>query len=220
VNSPHRFCLVASVYATIMCTEASGKTKQTAAWNTLCIHLYDLAVMSPQTTEHAILRVSRAFARSKITINWQHPPIDSEEAHVTDLNDSAGSLRSAKRPCLVVNIVPDVQAGAYHGALGFALPRSRFGIHVELIYRRIKLQAESAGVTTDVVLAYVMAHEIGHVLIGSSHSFGGIMRARADAETWRAASLGLMAFLPDQSKEMRKRLSPPKQVAVLRDGTD
>src|SRR5947209_5974282 len=107
-----------------MCAEARGKTKQITAGNTLCIHLYNLAPMRPQTAESAILRVSGAFAQFDITINWQQPPTNSEEAHVADFNDSAGSFGSVERPCLVVKIVPDVPAGAYHSALGFALPRS------------------------------------------------------------------------------------------------
>jgi hypothetical protein len=37
------------------------------------------------------------------------------------------------------------------------------------------------------------------------------MRAKADTETWRVASLGMMEFLPDLAKQMRKRLSGPKQ---------
>jgi hypothetical protein len=212
VNNPYHFCLIAGVCAAIVCAEADGKTKKETAGNPLCIHVYNLAAMSPQTAEHTTRWVSRVFARSDITISWQHPPTDSEEAHVTDLNDSAGSFASAERPCLVVKIVPDVPPGAYHTALGFSLPQSRAGIHVELIYRRMELQAESAAIATYVVLAYAMAHEIGHVLLSSScHSPAGIMRARADGETWRLASFGLMEFLPDQSKQMRKRLSGPKQ---------
>jgi hypothetical protein len=211
VNNSYRSCLVAAIFAAIAYAENGGKMKQSAAENTLCLHFYNAAAVPSETAEHASLAVSRAFGRAGIRMTWEHPPSDSEEAHVLDLNDSVGSFRSMKRPCLVLKIVSDLPAGAYHGALGFALPRSRFGIHVELVYRRIELQAASAGVTTDVVLAYVMAHEIGHVLLDSScHSSAGIMRPKPDAESWRLASLGMMEFLPDQSKQMRKQLFRPE----------
>ena len=40
--------------------------------------------------------------------------------------------------------------------------------------------------------AYVLAHEIGHILLGpDSHSGDGIMRARLGVEDWRRASVGL-----------------------------
>lgn len=106
-----------------------------------------------------------------------------------------------------MKIVPDLPTGAYRGALGFALSLARFGIDVEVVYRRIELQAENDGVRTEVVLAYAIAHEIGHVLLRSStHSSAGIMQARPNEESWRLASLGLMEFLTDEAAQMRKGL--------------
>ena len=207
MNNSYHFCLIAVMAAGMVCAEANGKTKQAAAENRLCIHFYNLAAVPRETTEHAILRVSRALAQAGIRTTWEYPPANSEEAHILDLNDSAGSFRSVQRPCLVVTVVPDVLAGAYGGAMGFALPRSRSGIDVNIVYSRIDLQAVSAGVRTEVILAYVMAHEIGHVLLRSStHSSAGIMQPKASDDTLRLASLGIMQFLPDEAKQMRKGL--------------
>jgi hypothetical protein len=138
-------------------------------------------------------------------MTWEQPPADSTEAHVIDLTDSTrSSVRPANRPCLVVAIVPDVPAGAYHGALGFAVPFARSGVDVEAVYRRIVSEAKTAGVEAEVVLAYVIAHEIGHVLLQSSqHARAGIMRAHCDAEAWRLAAFGMLAFLPGEAKQMR-----------------
>ena len=159
------------------------------------------------TTDHVRSQVTRMFATAGIATSWEgSPPVDPAEAYQLDPNDSVKNLpRSADRTCVVVRIVPDVPAGAYQGALGFALPFARSGIDVEAIYRRIELNANKAGVTVEVVLAYVIAHEIGHVLLQSSkHSPAGIMRQYCDREGFRLASLGLAAFLPDDSKQMRQ----------------
>jgi hypothetical protein len=118
------------------------------------------------------------------------------------------SSSSGDRPCLVLKIGRDVPSMAYGGALGFAVPFARYGIDVEVLYDRIKNQAESVGVSADALLAYTMVHEIGHVLLRSSaHSMAGVMRARCNADSWRPASLGMMAFLPEQAKQMRRELS-------------
>ena len=118
------------------------------------------------------------------------------------------SSSSGERPCLVLKIGRDVPSMAYGGALGFAVPFARFGIDVEIIYQRVENEAESMGVAADTLLAYTMAHEIGHVLLRSSaHSASGLMQARCDRNSWRPASFCMMAFLPEQAKQMRQELS-------------
>jgi hypothetical protein len=57
------------------------------------------------------------------------------------------------------------------------------------------------------LLADVMAHEIGHLLLGStSHSASGIMCAHWNYEELRNVAEGTMSFVPAQSRVMRDRL--------------
>ena len=57
------------------------------------------------------------------------------------------------------------------------------------------------------MLAYTIAHEIGHVLLRSSlHAPFGIMQAHPGAESWRLASVGVIAFMPEQAKQMRQEV--------------
>jgi hypothetical protein len=57
------------------------------------------------------------------------------------------------------------------------------------------------------LLADVMAHEIGHLLLGStSHSVRGIMCAHWNYEELKKVSEGAMSFIPSQSRIMRDRL--------------
>jgi len=189
-------------------TLASGEAPGAPAGNVVCIHLYNIASAPPKTAAQAMWRVTRILATAGIVMTWEQQPADSPEAHVIDLTDTtSSSVRSATRPCLVVAIVPDVSAGAYHGALGFAVPFARSGIDVEAVYRRIVSEAKTAGIEAQVVLAYVIAHEIGHVLLQSSqHAAVGIMRAHYNAEDWRLAAFGILAFLPGEAKQMRRGL--------------
>jgi len=57
------------------------------------------------------------------------------------------------------------------------------------------------------VLGHVMAHEIGHLLLGlNSHSNLGIMRGSWSREELEAAERGRLLFSSEQSRLMRERL--------------
>ncbi|MGE5114335.1 MAG: hypothetical protein ACM3JB_26025 [Acidobacteriaceae bacterium] len=80
------------------------------------------------------------------------------------------------------------------------------GNYVDVFYGRIRaLEAERLDSAT--VLGYVMAHEIGHLLLGvQSHSKLGIMQPRWEPAQLRKASMGKLLFTPEQSERMQSRL--------------
>jgi hypothetical protein len=57
------------------------------------------------------------------------------------------------------------------------------------------------------ILGSVMAHEIGHLLLGSNaHAVSGIMRARWEGEELHRIAMGTLLFTPQQAKRMRGRV--------------
>ena len=55
-----------------------------------------------------------------------------------------------------------------------------------------------------IILGCVMAHELGHLLLGSnSHSDRGIMLSRWEVNQVRHLMMGALLFTPEQSKLMR-----------------
>ena len=91
--------------------------------------------------------------------------------------------------------------------LGTAYPDDKgAGYFAYVFYDRIQELAQRRGLG-HALLADVMAHEIGHLLLGStSHSASGIMCAHWNYEQLRNVSEGAMAFVPAQSRIMRDRL--------------
>ncbi len=200
--------LLVTIFAASVCPVTGVSAPEVSPEETLCVHLYNLAQIAPRTIARATARATRIFAGTGIRTSWEQPAADSPEAHWLDLNTSDVKLsQSGGRACLVVRLVQDVPSNGYNGALGFALPLARSGVNVEIIYRRIEFQAEYAGLPADLLLAYTMAHEIGHVLLRSSaHAPAGIMQAKWNADNWRLASFDMVSFLPEQAKRMRKEL--------------
>jgi hypothetical protein len=56
------------------------------------------------------------------------------------------------------------------------------------------------------LLGHAMAHEIGHVLLGTTeHSPEGIMKARWGKPDYQRAAMGFLEFSPSQRAAIRKR---------------
>jgi hypothetical protein len=91
--------------------------------------------------------------------------------------------------------------------LGTAYPDVKgAGYFAYAFYDRIQELAQRRGLG-HALLADVMAHEIGHLLLGSaSHSASGIMCAHWNYEELRNVAEGTMSFIPAQSRIMRDRL--------------
>jgi hypothetical protein len=95
-------------------------------------------------------------------------------------------------------------------ALGFA-PRvtaAQAERWVFLLYDRIQRLAESQKLDLSMLVAHVLAHEIGHQLLpDSSHSASGIMRGQWDTVQLHAAARGALAFDEDQAEQIRATVS-------------
>jgi hypothetical protein len=92
--------------------------------------------------------------------------------------------------------------------LGLAYPDDKgVGYFAYVFYDRVQELSvrEKLG---PALLAGVMAHEIGHLLLGSnSHALYGIMCAHWNYDQLRNVAEGVMSFLPSESRAMRNRLS-------------
>jgi hypothetical protein len=73
-------------------------------------------------------------------------------------------------------------------------------------------RSDNAEFEIPIILGYVIAHEIGHLLLGSnSHSASGIMQGHWERGQIRQAVTGTLRFTPEQAKliqaETQKRMS-------------
>jgi hypothetical protein len=103
---------------------------------------------------------------------------------------------------------------------GIAFPgkAGALGSLAYLFVERTQRHAKRIKVSDTVLLGHMMAHELGHLLLGeSSHAASGIMTARFKARHLQAVGQGGIGFFKSQSKSMRaqvvrrlaRRLTPP-----------
>jgi hypothetical protein len=89
------------------------------------------------------------------------------------------------------------------------------GCYSDVFYDRIIRLHAQWNVDLADILGNVMAHELGHLLLGSnSHAGTGIMRARWQGEELRRVSRGGLGFTKDEGNHMRGLLNAgPRELA-------
>jgi hypothetical protein len=109
---------------------------------------------------------------------------------------------------LCVRIVSDTSAAVPNDVLGFAsLQPSQQGVYATVFYSRVAAASAEFGVDAYHVLGCAMAHEIGHLLLGSqSHTTRGLMRAHWSREDFRNAAQRSLRFSRRQGVELQAQV--------------
>jgi hypothetical protein len=86
-----------------------------------------------------------------------------------------------------------------------------------VFHDRVKQLAEGGMVSHCQALGHAMAHEIGHLLLGTAeHTSRGIMRARWEREDLRDAARRCLVFDAQQAQRLRAEVR--RRVAVTASG--
>jgi hypothetical protein len=136
--------------------------------------------------------------------------LEASRAEVTRIFAGAGlSVRwTETAPRFIVQIVPQVLGfdRAASPVMGTALRRAN-GSRAQVFFRQVQDFARAYHVDLGTVLAYVIAHEIGHLLMpGNAHSPTGVMQADWDKALVRDATRGSLTFTEAQAARIRAAL--------------
>jgi hypothetical protein len=157
----------------------------------LVLQLHNLAGAPPAVVDQAASELARVYDELEVRVEWDRIAAarvaDREIVRVVLLARETGDLRS----------VADTVMGA-----AVRTPNDTRVVYV--FYDRVRAEAERYGVSTPLVLAYAMAHELGHLLMpGRGHSANGLMRARWNRDDFRRADQRQLHFSHDQVVLMR-----------------
>ncbi len=171
----------------------------------LQVFVYNYAPISSGDLKVAKEVAANIYENAGVWVEWLDCYLsEGEFKH----NPECGRLTAAT---LVVRIMPRSRAEGLKqppSALGFAqLDHSGgFGYYANVFYHRVE---ELSGLWTSsrpVVLGHVIAHEVGHLLLGQGgHSRAGLMTANWDRKELERVNQRTFIFNSQQAKEIRAR---------------
>jgi hypothetical protein len=144
---------------------------------------------------------SRIFMAAGLEITW----IDCLVAQQNVPSDSCPAPQGPTQLYLRI-----LQGGkkAKEDSFGVAfLAADGTGAYVDVFYDAVEKLHHESNTSPGRLLGHVMAHEIGHLLIGShAHSTWGIMCPVWSQKELRSLEMGSLFFTGDQARRMRTRL--------------
>jgi hypothetical protein len=182
---------------------AQGRPAAMSEMPQLTISVYDYAGVPASFLIAAEADVERIFRRAGLETQWLNcgRKAGAQEPKACPIVDGTH---------LVVKILPHAlspQARKRSEVLGAAtVDEKGTSYYAYAFYDRVRQLAEERRLGHE-LLGAVVAHEIGHLLLGSNaHSVSGVMCGRWERKERRDISDGAMGFFPEQARAMRDRV--------------
>ena len=154
---------------------------------TLVVRLYDNGALTDTQRSAVIQTANEILAASNIPTSWPDcaPPKPRPKERVVEPS-ATGTAFTCHRPLkaghVAIRLIREAMPAHNEGdlPLGYSLldPAASAGRFANIYLDRVELVAARAGVDPHVMLGRAIAHEIGHLLLGSPrHAERGLMRA-------------------------------------------
>jgi len=173
----------------------------------MTLRIYNYAHFHPAVLAGSEQVTAMIFRRVGVDVTWMDcslyvPPL----AKTPVCQDSMAPAEFAVR--IVDRSWPQRTVVHFEGT-GLALPcaRNLTGCYLYIFYEPIAQWAEDEDISASAILGHAIAHEVGHLLLGSnSHSRTGIMRERWSQVDLTAMAHNPLRFSPDQCRRIQATL--------------
>lgn len=161
----------------------------------IVLRIHNRANVSADVLARAGAHVTRVYAAADIDILW----------HAGDGPAPASDLRLT----IVITTTPPSELGAGRAVLGTAVEAERScGRVAYALWHRVVESASTENRAVEMVLGYVIAHEVGHLLLPPpSHAASGIMRAAWNRKDLDDAERDRLRFRDEQAQRIRRRIA-------------
>jgi hypothetical protein len=177
---------------------------------TLKISVFNDAKVAPGMLASAEASASRVFHQAGLETEWVDCP-----ASPSGTSGNTRCTAAVFPKHLQVRILPRSRT-LNSSTLGTSfLGVDETGCYSDVFFEPITSLSMNSGESVGVALGHVMAHEIAHLLLGSSsHASAGIMQGQWRGRELLAASRGRLLFTREESRTMRAKLHapPPREV--------
>jgi hypothetical protein len=168
--------------------------------DSILVRVYDNAGVLPAELTEALKRSYEILRRAEVTVDWAQCPAH-RVGSVPAICDTPPGHSD-----MVVRLVEGAEKDRDRRPLGQPLldPSTGKGVFATVFINRVDRLAEVAQYSRSTVLGRAIAHEIGHLILGTnSHSESGLMR-----EVWTVEQLVKnrpqdWQFSPAQTSELR-----------------
>jgi hypothetical protein len=176
----------------------------------LRVSVYNDAAVPSGTLQQAEFEASRIFRQGGVEVVWMHCSQDSREQNLP------GLCAEAYSPGHLHLRVLKASRGVNPSTLGLSfLSAKGEGCYADLFYAPMVGLQRTDGVPPAVSLGHALAHELGHLLLGTnSHSSQGLMRARWDRGNLEEAMRGNLLFSSAESNRISNRLAAGDRMAL------
>ena len=159
---------------------------------------YASARIRTAVVDQAGVEVVRIFRSAGIELRWVNCSERNAESDCRNLHD---------KEKLILNVLPRGKT-AGESVYGDAfLGEDGTGKYADNFFERIKEAHDENGIDEARLLGAVVAHEIGHLLLGlRAHTWLGIMAPKWSGESLRQMAMGRLLFTPEQATRMQVRI--------------
>lgn len=160
------------------------------------IEVHDYSGLSEKSLHQVVLSIGRILSGGGVSVQVVGCPAISKA--VCDVSvRSAGSLQVR-----ILRQAPTTRTGRRLPVLGQAVVSHHGGTYATVFLDPVQQQAFAAGVPWAVVLAHAAAHEVGHLLLGSAHTPGGLMRAHWSRSDYQSMNEWACHLDADQARKL------------------
>jgi hypothetical protein len=192
--------LVALVGVIHLASSDAGFPNVAAPGPTIRVRVNNYTQASPTILAKAEREAERILAKAGLQMVWLDCPMEHY-----------GGVHIEQNPCLepleatdiVLRVLSDsARSGIEDTVFGFAVVPIVASVYFEYASRLARYN--DADFEVPLVLGCVIAHEIGHLLLGhNGHSATGIMQPRWERRQFRQLLIGEFLFTPEQSKRLQ-----------------
>jgi len=176
-----------TIAALTLAADVAGQTSERPP--SIAIVAYNQAAVHSDTLARAKSEVTRIYREVGVAVTWMNSPVDPAGVFAIQL-----LLR--RRPVNESGSVMGTAIGEVHETSGSAF----------VFYERVLKSAHERQQDVARVLAYAMAHEIGHLLLpASADSPSGIMRSAWDGDDLRHIASGSLQLTALQADAIRAK---------------
>ena len=174
---------------------------------TVTVRVYDAWGVTPRELEQARATTTAIFRDADIEVRWRDCTWSSN-AHAEDRCGDAVGSGAGVDTVLRLLAAPIGFRWAGDNVLGFSQQQpGALASLITVFINRVRSMAATASADSGTLLGRVMAHELGHVLLGPGrHSTTGLMRPDWALDEIRGNTAELWLFTPREILGMQRRL--------------